>query len=57
MDGTRCENFCEDKNVHDALRLEELLDLPQNNGKTKFVEMRGWSANLYGPSTDPEITD
>jgi hypothetical protein len=51
------KNFCKENNVHDALRLEELLGLPPNNGKTKFVEMWVRPADLYRPSADPEITD
>ena len=51
------KNFCKQNNVHNALRLEQLLGLPPNNGKTKFVEMWVRPADLYRPSADPEITD
>jgi hypothetical protein len=51
------KNFCEQNNVHGALRLEKLLGLPPNNGKTKFVEMWVRPTDLYRPSADPEITD
>lgn len=40
-----------------TLRLEQLLGLPPNNGKTKFVEMWARPADLFRPSADPEITD
>jgi hypothetical protein len=51
------KNFCKQHKVQGALRLEQLLGLPPNNGKTKFVEMWVWPADLYRPSADPEISD
>lgn len=51
------KNFCKQNSVRNALRLEQLLGLPPNNGKTKFVEMWVRPADLYRPSADPEITD
>jgi len=51
------KNFCKQQKVHGALRLEQLLGLPPNNGKTKFVEMWVKPSDLYRPSADPEITD
>ncbi len=40
-----------------TLRLEQLLGLPANNGKTRFVEFWVRPADLYRPSPDPEVTD
>jgi hypothetical protein len=40
-----------------TLRLEQLLGLPPNNGKTRFVEFWVRPADLYRPSPDPEVTD
>lgn len=42
---------------HLVPRLERLLGLPPNNGKTTFVEMWVHPADLFRPSADPEITD
>jgi len=39
------------------LRLEQLLGLPPNNGKTRFVEIWVDPSDLFRPSPDPEITD
>ena len=40
-----------------TLVLEQLLGLPPNSGKTKFVEMWVKPADLFRPSADPEISD
>lgn len=40
-----------------VLRLEQLLGLPPDNGKTKFVEIWVDPGDLFRPSPDPEITD
>lgn len=40
-----------------ALRVEQLLGLPPQNGKTRFVEFWVSPADLIRPSADPEITD
>lgn len=40
-----------------TLRLEQLLGLPPNNGKTKFVAMWVKPQDLFRPAPDPEITD
>ncbi len=40
-----------------TLRLEQLLGLPPDNGKTRFVEFWVRPADLYRPSPDPEVTD
>jgi len=38
-------------------RLEQLLGLPPNSGKTKFVQFWVNPRDLFRPSADPEITD
>jgi hypothetical protein len=40
-----------------TLRLEELLGVPPNSGKTTFVEFWVSPDDLFRPSPDPEITD
>jgi hypothetical protein len=40
-----------------TLRLEQLLGLPPNNGKTKFVAVWVKPQDLFRPAPDPEITD
>ncbi|MCB1160405.1 MAG: hypothetical protein H7A25_15225 [Leptospiraceae bacterium] len=52
------KEFCNQqkpKNV--SLRLEQLLGLPANNGKTKFIEMYVRAEDLFRPSADPEVND
>jgi hypothetical protein len=39
------------------LRLEQLLGLPPENGKTKFVELWVSPKDLFRPSPDPEVSD
>ncbi|MFQ5632733.1 MAG: hypothetical protein ACE5I1_28530 [bacterium] len=54
------KNFCESTNfriVEKQLRLEQLLGLPPENGKTKFVELWVYPGDLFRPSPDPEISD
>lgn len=57
------QNFCKEKlkdvpNQSDRiLRLEQLLGLPPNNGKTRFVEFWVNPDNLFRPSADAEVTD
>lgn len=54
------KNFCTDYAADTAkltLRLEQLLGLPPNNGKTKFVEMWVVPQDLFRPAPDPEISD
>jgi hypothetical protein len=54
------KDFC---TAHDAtqvpltLRLEQLLGLPPNDGKPRFVEIWVRPDDLFRPSPDPEITD
>ncbi|HHT9136399.1 MAG TPA: hypothetical protein ACFYEK_04050 [Candidatus Wunengus sp. YC60] len=40
-----------------ALRIEQLLGLPPEGGKTKFIEMWVNPGDMFRPSPDPEITD
>lgn len=40
-----------------SLRLEQLLGLPPNNGKTRIVEFWVKPDDLFRPSPDPEIYD
>jgi hypothetical protein len=40
-----------------VLRIEQLLGVPPNNGKTKFVELWVNPGDLFRPSPDPEVTD
>jgi hypothetical protein len=40
-----------------TLRLEQLLGLPPNNGKTRFVEFWVNPQDLFRPSADAEISD
>jgi hypothetical protein len=57
------QNFCKEKlkdvpNQSDRiLRLEQLLGLPPQNGKTRFVELWVNPDNLFRPSADSEVTD
>lgn len=54
------KDFCERTNfsaTSKPLRLEQLLGLPPENGKTKFVEMWVDPNDLFRPSPDPEISD
>ena len=40
-----------------TLRMEQLLGLPPNSGKTKVVEMWALPSDIFRPSPDPEISD
>jgi hypothetical protein len=54
------KNFCEQAKIRETeknLRLEQLLGLPPENGKTKFVEMWVDPNDLFRPAPDPEISD
>ncbi len=51
------KNFCKRMSGGRLLRLEQLLGLPANAGKTKFVEMWVKPGDLFRPSADPEISD
>lgn len=54
------KKFCKRLNLDEealSLRLEQLLGLPPNNGKTKFAEIWISPKDLFRPSPDPEIND
>ncbi len=55
------QNFCKaypaTADVPLNLRLEQLLGLPANNGKTRVVQLWVPTEDLFRPSPDPEITD
>jgi hypothetical protein len=40
-----------------TLRLEQLLGLPSNNGKTRLIELWVKPTDLFRPAPDPEISD
>ena len=40
-----------------SLKIEQLLGVPPNSGKTKFIEIWADPVSLFRPSPDPEITD
>jgi hypothetical protein len=53
-------NFCKGKGGDAAAltaRLEQLLGLPEKNGKDRFVELWTEPKDLFRPCPDPEITD
>lgn len=49
--------FSEKNDGASRLRTEQLLGLPPDSGKTRFVEMRVSPSDLFRPSPDPEIID
>lgn len=52
--------FCKGKAAEGAAlaaRLEQLLGLPANNGKDRFVELWVEPKDMFRPCPDPEITD
>ena len=54
------QNFCRNAKMSGqdlVLRMEQLLGLPPNDGKTIFVEMWVSPADLFRPAPDSEITD
>jgi len=51
------KNFCQKLKGTKTLQLKQLLGLPPNDGKTKFVEMWVKPSDLFRPSADPEISD
>ena len=54
------KTFCREQRImptQGPLRLEQLLGLPPENGKTKFVEMWVSPSDLFRPSPDPEVSD
>jgi hypothetical protein len=53
-------NFCKRERLapgKTVTRLEQLLGLPPEDGKTKFVELWVKPTDLFRPSPDPEISD
>lgn len=56
----KVKTFCRELRIMPGqvfLRLEQLLGLPPENGKTKFVEMWVSPTDLFRPSPDPEVSD
>lgn len=54
------QDFCQTLDLgsnEKTLRLEQLLGLPPNNGKDRFIELWVDPADLFRPAPDPEITD
>ncbi|MDI6688449.1 MAG: hypothetical protein QME06_09560 [Desulfobacterales bacterium] len=52
--------FCSEQHTTPTqltLRLEQLLGLPPENGKTRFVEMWVDPDDLFRPAPDPEVSD
>jgi len=52
-----CQTYAATAETPLTLRLEQLLGLPPNNGKTRVVEMWVDPAALFRPSPDAEIDD
>lgn len=52
-----CQTYAATAETPLTLRLEQLLGLPPNNGKTRVVEMWVDPADLFRPSPDGEIDD
>jgi hypothetical protein len=51
------QNFCREQTGDRTLRMEQLLGLPPNTGKTRLVEMWVRPDDLFRPSADSEISD
>jgi hypothetical protein len=54
---TFCQAYQTSTETSLTLRLEELMGLPPNNGKTRMVELWVNPADIFRPSPDPEIDD
>lgn len=54
---TFCQSYVATPETPLTLRLEQLLGLPANNGKTRVVEMWVNPADMFRPSPDGEIDD
>lgn len=52
-----CVNYASTQPNNLTLRLEQLLGLPPNNDKTKFVALWVKPQDLFRPAPDPEISD
>lgn len=54
---TFCQTYAETAETPRTLRMEQLLGLPPNNGKTRVVEMWVNPTDMFRPSPDGEIDD
>jgi len=54
---TFCQNYQPTSDTPLTLRMEELLGLPPNNGKTRIVSLWVKPESLFRPAPDNEITD
>ena len=54
---TFCQTYAETAETPRILRMEQLLGLPPNNGKTRLVEMWVNPTDMFRPSPDGEIDD
>lgn len=54
---TFCQSYTATTETPLTLRMEQLLGLPANNGKTRVVEMWVNPADMFRPSPDGEIDD
>ncbi|MFN8495335.1 MAG: hypothetical protein U0350_47495 [Caldilineaceae bacterium] len=54
---TFCQNYQATPDAPLTLRMEELLGLPPNNGKTRIVSLWVKPESLFRPAPDNEITD
>lgn len=52
-----CQSYAATDGAPVTLRLEQLLGLPANNGKTRFVQMWVKPADMLRPSPDGEVDD
>lgn len=52
-----CQSYAATAETPLTLRMEELLGLPADNGKTRFVEMWVTPVDMFRPSPDGEIDD
>jgi 5'-nucleotidase len=52
-----CQSYAATPETSLTLRLEQLLGLPANNGKTRFVQMWANPADMLRPSPDGEVDD
>ena len=53
----KCQTFLKNLSLKELnLRLEQLMGLPPNDGKTKVVEMVVQTSDIFRPCPDPDIT-
>ena len=50
-----CQNYRGGENL--SLRMEQLMGLAPDSGKTKFIELWAFPEDMFRPSPDPAITD